>query len=652
MTGPSFPRLFSPLKVRGLSIKNRILSTGHDTVLPIDSRVSDELVAYHAARARGGAGLIIMQVAGIHETARYTARSLMATDDDCIEGYRRVAQACHAEGCAVFAQLFHPGREVMETADGLQAVAYSSSAVPNERFRVVPRPLSRAMIRDIVAGYAAGARRVLAAGLDGVEIVASHGYLPSQFLNPSVNHREDEYGGSDENRLQFLAQVLDAVRVATSDDFVVGLRISAGEHDEDGLTEQAALAACVALQDRVDFFGLTFGTSASLGGAVHIVPPMTIPNAYLAPAGARFKAALSKPVLLAGRINQPQEAEAVLGAGQADMCGMTRALIADPEMPNKARLGRSDDIRACVACNQSCIGRFQRGFPISCIQQPETGRELRYGTVRRSPKPKRVMVIGGGPAGMKAAVVAAQRGHAVTLYEAAQALGGQVGLAQLLPGRAEFGGVTTNLLRELAHSGVRVIKGVRVDRERIARESPDALVFATGARPRTPELIGSGELQVVDCWQVLRAQVEVGSSVLVADWRSDWIGSGVATLLARNGCKVRLAVNGTHAGESLPSYVRDDIVAQLHRLGVDILCYARLYGYEGRSVYMQHIASDAPLVVEEVDTLVLSQGHLPEDRLFLESEGMAPEIHAIGDCLAPRTVEEAIYEGLQVAWRL
>lgn len=652
MTHPSFPRLFSPLTIRGVSIRNRILSTGHDTVLPIDSRVSDELVAYHAARAKGGAGLIIMQVAGIHDTARYTSRSLMATDDDCIEGYRRVAQACHAEGCAVFAQLFHPGREVMETADGLQAVAFSSSAVPNERFRVVPRPLSRTMIRDIVAGYAAGARRVRAAGLDGVEIVASHGYLPSQFLNPKLNHREDEYGGSDENRRRFLAQVFDAVRAATSEDFVVGLRISAGERDEDGLTEEAALATCVALEDRADFFGLTFGTSASLSGAVHIVPPMTIPNAYLGPAGARFKEALAKPVFLAGRINQPQEAEAVLRSGQADMCGMTRALIADPEMPNKARLGKCDDIRACVACNQSCIGRFQRGFPISCIQRPETGRELRYGTVHRSSEPKRVMVVGGGPAGMKAAVVAAQRGHSVTLFEATRALGGQVGLAQLLPGRAEFGGVTTNLLRELEDSGVRVSKGVKVDRQRIARESPDALIFATGATPRRPELVTGGELQVVDCWQVLRGQVQVGASVLVADWRSDWIGSGVATLLARNGCKVRLAVNGTHAGESLPDYVRDDVVAQLHRLGVDILCYARLYGYEGSTVYMQHIASDAPLIFEDVDTLVMSQGHLPQDRLFLESEGMAPEIHAIGDCLAPRTVEEAIFEGLEIASRL
>ena len=309
MTSTAFPILFSPLQIRGLSIKNRILSTGHDTVLPTSSTVNDALVAYHTARAKGGVGLIIMQVAGVHETARYTSHSLMATDDSCIEGYRRVAEACHAEGCAVFSQLFHPGREIMETSDGLLAVAFAPSATPNERFHVMPRPLSHAMIGEIVDGYASAARRIYDAGLDGVEIVASHGYLPSQFLNPRLNRREDEYGGDETNCVRFLEEILGAVRAATGQHFVIGLRISAGERDEDGLTENEALAACVALEAKLDFINVTFGTSASLGGAVHIVPPMTIPNAYLGPAGARFKKSLKKPVFLAGRINQPHEAE-------------------------------------------------------------------------------------------------------------------------------------------------------------------------------------------------------------------------------------------------------------------------------------------------------------------------------------------------------
>lgn len=200
----NFPHLFSPLEIRGKRLKNRIMSSGHDTSMPTDNLVNEPLVAYHRARARGGAGLIVMQVAGVHDSARYTSHVLMATDDACIPGYRRVAEACHAEGCVVLSQIFHPGREIMESADGLLAVAYSASASPNERFRVMPRELDQPLIDEIVAGYAAAARRLHEAGLDGVEVVASHGYLPAQFLNPRVNRRKDGYNGDLDARLRFL----------------------------------------------------------------------------------------------------------------------------------------------------------------------------------------------------------------------------------------------------------------------------------------------------------------------------------------------------------------------------------------------------------------------------------------------------------------
>ncbi len=227
----NFPHLFSPLEIRGKRLKNRIMSSGHDTSMPTDNLVNEPLVAYHRARARGGAGLIVMQVAGVHDSARYTSHVLMATDDACIPGYRRVAEACHAEGCVVLSQIFHPGREIMESADGLLAVAYSASASPNERFRVMPRELDQPLIDEIVAGYAAAARRLHQAGLDGVEVVASHGYLPAQFLNPRVNRRTDGYNGDLDARLRFLREVLAAVRAATSEDFIVGLRLSADERD-------------------------------------------------------------------------------------------------------------------------------------------------------------------------------------------------------------------------------------------------------------------------------------------------------------------------------------------------------------------------------------------------------------------------------------
>ncbi|WP_338523563.1 FAD-dependent oxidoreductase [Pseudomonas batumici] len=649
----AFRHLFEPLQIRGKRLKNRIMSSGHDTSMPTDNRVNEQLIAYHRARAEGGVGLIVLQVAGVHDSARYTSHVLMATDDACIDGYRRLAETCHAHGTLVLSQIFHPGREIMESSDGLLAVAYSASGVPNERFRVMPRALDQAMIDEIVGGYAAAARRLHQAGIDGVEVVASHGYLPAQFLNPRVNRRSDGYNGELEQRLRFLREVLAAVRAATDEQFIVGLRISADERDAEGLTEDESLAAVVQLQGELDYVHIVAGTSASLGGAVHIVPPMAIEAAYLAKEAGTFKASLSIPLFVTGRINQPQEAELILSRGQADVCGMTRALICDPQMPNKTDSGHSDDIRACIACNQACIGHFHKGLPISCIQHPETGRELQYGqlTATAKRKRKRVMIAGGGPAGMKAAAVAAQRGHEVTLYEASSQLGGQVLLAQLLPRRSEFGGASTNLQREMELAGVRVVRNTRVDRALVEREKPDLVIVATGAEPYWPAFERGGELQVVDAWQVLRDEVKIGRSVVVVDWRCDWIGPGIAERLVRAGHQVRLAVNGTHCGESLPLYVRDQLAGELHRLGIPITPYARLYGCDDSTVYLQHTASGEPMLFEEVDTLVLCQGHQPVDTLGDELQGLV-EFRRIGDCLAPRTVEEAIYEGLKVAWEI
>ena len=648
MTPKAFPNLFQPFQIRGLRLKNRIMSTGHDTTLPTDGLVNDALIAYHDARARGGVGLIVSQVAGVHETARYTSHMLMAVNDDCIAGFRRLAETCHAHDCKVISQLFHPGREIMEGGDGLLTVAYAPSVVPNERFRVMPRQLDKPMIDEIVAGYREAARRMHAAGLDGVELVASHGYLPAQFFNPHTNRRTDDYGGSLENRLRFATEALAAMRAATSEEFVIGMRISASDRDENGLTSDDALESCRLLEPLLDYVNVTAGTSASAGGAVHIVPPMAYQAAYLASDAARFRRALSIPVFVAGRINQPQEAEAILAQGSADLCGMTRALICDPEMPAKARDGRTEDIRACIACNQACIGHFHRGVPISCIQHPETGRELKFGTPKPAERPRKVMVIGGGPAGMKAAAIAAARGHQVTLYEASTQLGGQALLAQQLPRRAEFGGIITNLSRELELAQVRVVKGVRVDLALIEVERPDAVVIATGAKPYRPEIPDDGSVQIVDAWQVLRKQVKTGGRVVVADWRCDWIGPGIAERLIAEGCSVDLAVNGTHPGELLPLYVRDNIAAELHRSGIRITPYARLYGCDGGTVYMQHTASEQPIIFENVDTLVLCLGHEPVDDLSAMLKDRIAEVHIIGDSMAPRTAEEAVYEGLKV----
>jgi 2,4-dienoyl-CoA reductase-like NADH-dependent reductase (Old Yellow Enzyme family)/thioredoxin reductase len=645
----AFTHLMQPLRIRGCTLKNRIMSTGHDTTLPVDGTVNPALVAYQEARARGGVGLIVLQVSGVHETARYTNHVLMATDDGSIEGYRSVAQAVHRFGTVLFGQLFHPGREIAEADGGLLSVAYAPSAVPNERFHVMPRPLNQTMIDAIVHGYGDAARRMQTAGLDGVEIVASHGYLPAQFLNPRVNLRDDAYGGELDGRLRFLREVIADIRAKVSDGFVVGMRISGSEADEQGLNEDETFEAVARLDDSIDYVHITVGTSASLGGAIHIAPPMALKAAYVVPYAARIKRRSRIPVFVTGRINQPQDADAVIAANHADVCGMTRALICDPEMPNKTARGVPEDIRACIACNQACIGHFHKGFAISCIQNPVSGRELRFGTLSPATRRKQVMVVGGGPAGMKAAAIAAERGHHVTLYEAERRLGGQAVLAQMLPGRAEFGGLITNLQRELELAGVQIRKSARVDRAMILAQSPDVVFIATGAKPYRPAFPQEGALQVVDAWQVLRGEATVGQSVVVIDWRADWIGIGIAEHLAQQGRSVRLAVNGIAAGETLPLYVRDQAAASLHKLGVKVLTYMRLYGSDADSVYLQHLSSGEAVIIDKVDTLVLCMGHTAVDELSDELHGLKLEAHVIGDAASPRTAEEAIYEGFKVA---
>jgi len=651
---PGFDRLFSPLRVGPCTLKNRIFSTGHMAVMLDGHKPSAAMVAYHAAKAKGGAALTIIEAARVHPTGNSGRPAIRAYDPACIDGYAALAQACQPHGCRVFAQLSHPGREMTLAADGTHAVAYAPSAVPNERFHVMPRALTPALIDEIIAGFETSAAHMAAAGLDGVELVASHGYLLGQFLNPRVNLRTDAYGGSFDARLRFVREAIGAARRGAGPGLAVGIRLSGDEKDHDGVEapDMIEIARALGAVPALDYLNVTAGTSAGLAGSTHIVPSMRTEVGYTAPLAAAIRAAVDKPVFVAGRINQPQTAEQILRDGSADMCGMTRALISDPRMPSKAARGQVDDIRACVACNQACIGHMLNARPISCIQHPETGRELDYGDLPPAPQPRKIMVVGGGPAGLKAASVAAHRGHRVALYEAQSTLGGQVNLAQSLPGRAEFGGVTTNLAREAERAGVQVQLNARVTAEHIQSEAPDVLVLATGGAAYLPQIEGAEDGHVVTAQQVLEGRANVGARAVIADWRCDWVGLGLAERLARDGCHVRLAVNGMVAGQIIPQYARDAWLGDLHRLGVEILPHMRLHGLDADDAYFQHTLSGEAVILEGVDTLVTALGTQSDTALEEALADWPGELHVIGDALCPRTVEEAVFEGLKTAARL
>lgn len=645
-----FPHLFSEITLGRKVIRNRIVSTGHHTNHSAGAP-SDRYIAYQRARAKGGAGLIISEVAVIHDSGHFHGHTLHATSRNCIPGYEQLAKAVKSHGATLFGQLFHPGREIQATEDGLHATAYSPSAIPNERFHIMPRAMSDTMIHEVIDGFARGAGYLIEAGLDGVELVASQGYLPAQFLNPRLNQRNDDWGGSFDNRLRFTRNCLTKIRSVIGD-ATLGMRISGDELEPaQGLSADEVADVCSSLSPYLDYISVVAGMSSSLGASVHIAAPMGVPAGYIAPYAHRIKQATSLPIIATGRINQPQIAEAMVAAGDADLCGMTRAMICDPELVNKTQLGQLDEIRACIACNQACIGRAHSGHPISCIQYPESGREIEFSSGVKPTGSKTVMVIGGGPAGLKAAAVAAERGHLVTLYESNKQLGGQVLLAQRLPGREEFGGIIQNLLKEAQSAGVSIRTACTADIDLINNDKPDHVILATGAIPYEPTIEGKEDGHVVNAWHALSG-ANIGNSVVIADWRCDWIGIGLAEMLTTSGRQVRLMVNGAMPGETLQLYVRNHYLGRLRRLGVSIQTNVRLFGVDADSAYFQDTLTDEAIVEEHVDTLVTSLGNTPQDELGNALEATTISFTRIGDCLAPRTAEEAVLEGLRDAWSI
>ena len=652
----NYENIFLPIEIRGVKFKNRIFSGPHNTALTRNGKISDELIAYHLARVRGGVSLIITEVQVFHTSYLPVGRLSVATDE-AIPYLSRLVQAVDPFDCHVIGQLWHPGQIGGSggggMGDGELPVQYAPSESPNHFYHSISTPMPNSMVWDIIDSYGKAARRMVAAGLTGIEIVASMGYLPAQFMNARFNKRTDEFGGDLQNRLRFIREVINSIRREVGPDAITGIRISGDEMDETAgyLTGEEIIDICRELDgdEGPDYFHVTLGSGTSILGWRHQIPHMALPAGYITPYADRIKKNVTAPVLLTGRMNDPNIIESVIANGHADMCGLVRALIADPEFVSKTEQGRTDDIRVCIACNQACIGHRLRGYPVSCIQHPETGRELKFYKKGLAPNRRKVMVIGGGPGGMKAAIVTAQRGHDVRLFEKSDKLGGQALLAQLLPGRSEFGSLITNLENELFKTECEIIRNKDVTRNIVLEEEPDTVIVATGGTPYWPDIEGDYTGRVIDAWSVLKEEVTVGQRVLVADSKCDWISLGIAHKLALEGRDISLYTNGAVPGELIPHMIRDYEIAELYKLGVEMVPFAHLYRVAGDTIYFQHTASGEPIIVENVDTVVLTFGNSANRSLADELYEIRGNIEVIGDAINPRTAEEAIVEGMRSA---
>jgi 2,4-dienoyl-CoA reductase-like NADH-dependent reductase (Old Yellow Enzyme family)/thioredoxin reductase len=625
--------LLSPLRLGPAELPNRIVSTAHQTTLIRDHLPTDDFVAYHEARAVGGAGLIVLEAAAVHPSGLLTDKTLGIFDEVAVPALARVADAVHAHGTRLFVQLFHGGREQIMSPPRQPAVA--PSAVPTPRFHVEPRALESHEIEEIIAGYGQGAANAAAAGLDGVEISAAHNYLIAEFFSPETNHRTDEW--ADGRRL--LEAVVSSVRDAAPQ-LAVGVRVSADAPVTRAIVEH--------LTGRTDYVSFALGDASTLAGAVGIVPPPPMPHNAIADFADPHHPAL--PRIVTSRIVEPADADALIASGRGDAVGMTRALIVDPGMPLKLRSGREHELLRCIGCNV-CIAHYHAGTPIACAQNPRTGRERQFGPPQPAGKQARVVVIGAGPAGLSATREAALRGNEVVVFEAEDEIGGQVRLMRDAPGQAEIAETLVRNYDETLRSPLVELRlGTVADVDRIGVLAPDLVVVATGAEPYRAPIPCQGT-EPLKAWDVLRGARPRGR-VLVADWGGDPTGLDCAELLAEAGCEVTLAVAATAVGESLHSYRRALYLARLYRAGVNIRHHLRLVEVTpAGGLFANLFAGDVHELIH-AEHVVLAQGRVPAASPSAGLRQLGLRVRKAGDCASPRSLEEAILEGTMAvtAW--
>lgn len=665
-----FPYLFSPIKISNMELRNRIVMTAMHLGYTPQGEVTDRLVGFYEPRAKGGVGLIIVGGCPIDEYGGM-AGMIDLSQDKFIPGLKRLTEAIRAHGAKIAAQLYQAGRYAFSAMIGGRK-PFSASAVRSRLTGETPRALELREIPAVQDKFAEAAARAKEAGFDAVEILGSAGYLICQFLSPLTNKRDDEYGGPLENRMRFGIEVVQKVRAAVGPDYPILFRIAGNDFMEGGHTNREARIFAAELEKAgVDLFNVTGGWHETR------VPQLTmfVPRGAFVYLAEGIKSAVSVPVLASNRINDPSIGEEIIRNGEADLVTMARALIADPELPNKAASGKRHLIYHCVACNQGCFDNIFQLKPASCLVNPRAGRERELAIEPAAAK-KKILVVGGGPAGMKAACTAAERGHRVVLVEKAKRLGGQIPLNSHIPGRKEMLLIGRDLENNLRELGVEIRLGREANKEIIKEIQPDTVILATGARPIQPDIPGVKRRNVVQAWDVLAGIKGVGKRVVIVGGNA--VGLETALYLAdigtlspevlhfllvnkaeamdfiherlNRGCKSVTVVEMTgKAGQDIGLSTRWTVLAELRRLGVTIMTNTRAVAITDEGL---EIEKGEKREVIEADSVVLAVGSTAENSLANEIKDLVKELHVIGDAKQPRNALDAIREGLMVGLKV